>query len=255
MSFVDIWDSGLYGADWDSGLDWDTNIGPASGNITPYLNLVTSEHRNQPNFIATLSTLVQPLADLQVVMRSFPGLYDIDVAEGSQLDSVGEWVGISRNLNVPITGVYFSLDSATLGLDQGVLQGPFDPTTGLTQLPDSTYRQLLYAERANNSWDGTIPAAYEIWDTLFSGTGFGILIQDQSNMHMTLAMTGAAPDPLTLQLYLSGDLNVRPAGVMIDNYMTQDVALDPYFGLDANSSTVAGLDVGAFGFLNNGSGY
>jgi Protein of unknown function (DUF2612) len=255
MSFIDSWDSGQPAAFWDFGLQWDVNVGPAPGNVTPYLNLVTSEHRNKPNFIATLAGVLQSFADLQAVMATFPGLFDLDVAVGSQEDELGLWVGVNRNLSEPLLNVYFSLDSATLGLDQGSLQGPFDPTTGLIQLPDSIYRLLLEARIMNNSWDGTIPTAYAIWAALFEGTNFGILIQDLSNMHMIIAMTGAAPDPITLALFLSGELNVRPSGVMIDYYMTPDANGDPYFGLDAETSTICGLDVGAFGFLNNGTGY
>lgn len=255
MTFISDWDSGQPNGLWDVGLQWDVNVPSPGGDPTPYLNLVTSEHRNQPDFITMLTAVLQPFADLQVVMASFPSLYDIDVAVGVQEDAVGEWVGITRDLEVPITGVYFELDSATLGLDQGILQGPLDPTDGITVLPDDIYRTLLYAVRLNNSWNGTIPGAYEIWNTLFAGTGTGILIQQGIGMHMTFALTGTTPTPLVLELYFSGDLNVRPEGVTVDYYMTPDTDDDPYFGLDIESSVIAGLDVGGFGFLNDGSGY
>jgi len=83
----------------------------------------------------------------------------------------------------------------------------------------------------------------------------GILIQDLGGMHMLFALTGTPPSPLLLELYFSGDLNVVPAGVQADYYMTPDSNEDPYFGLDVENSVIAGLDVGGFGFLNNGSGY
>jgi Protein of unknown function (DUF2612) len=255
VSFISDWDSGQPNGLWDVGLQWDVNVPSPGGDPTPYLNLVTSEHRNQPDFIAMLTAVLQPFADLQTVMSSFPSLYDIDVAAGVQEDAVGEWVGVSRDLNEPLTGIYFELDSATLGLDQGILQGPFDPTTGIVQLPDDVYRTLLKAVVLNNSWDGTVPGAYAIWNELFTGTTFGILIQDLSNMHMILAVTGAVPNPTILALFLSGDLNVRPDGVQIDYYMTPDDSADPYFGFDVESSVIAGLDVGGFGYLNNGTGY
>lgn len=255
MTFISDWDSGQPNALWDIGLQFDVNVPTPAGDPTQYLNLVTSEHRLQPDFITMLTAVLQPFADLQVVMAEFPTLYDIDIAVGVQEDAVGEWVGVSRDLTEPLTGIYFTLDSPTLGLDQGILQGPLDPTTGIVQLPDSTYRTLLYAVRLNNSWNGTIPGAYTIWNTLFEGTGTGILIQQGVGMHMILALTGTLPDPITLELYFSGALNVRPAGVEIDYYMTPDVDDDPYFGLDIESSVIAGLDVGGFGFLNDGSGY
>ncbi|MGC7970039.1 DUF2612 domain-containing protein, partial [Salmonella enterica] len=73
---------------------------------------------------------------------TLPFDFDLDQAIGVQLDAVGEWVGISRNITVPLAGVYFSFDIAGLGFDQGVWKGPFDPDTGLTTLDDDTYRLL-----------------------------------------------------------------------------------------------------------------
>lgn len=254
-SYVSNWDSGQPQAFWDSGLDWDPNTSGPIGDPTSYLNLITSEHRNKPNFVAFLTALIQPLVDMLALISTIPTLYDIDVALGSQLDATGQWVGISRNADVPLTGVYFELDSATLGLDQGVLQGPFDPTTGLIQLPDDVYRTLLYLWREYNRWDSTIASLYSTWNTQFQAAGFNLLIQDEDNMHMIYAVTGSAPNPLLLELFLGGYLTTRPAGVMIDYYMTPDAGDDPYFGLDCENSVVAGLDVGGFGFLNNGTGY
>jgi hypothetical protein len=69
---------------------------------------------------------------------------------------VGIWVGISRFLKTPLSGVYFSLDVFP-GLDQGTLQGPFDPTTGLTVLPDDSYRMAKIIVMPGSSWIRTVP--------------------------------------------------------------------------------------------------
>jgi len=255
MTFIDTWDSDQPGAFWDSGLFWDVNIGPQPGDPTPYLDLVTSEHRSRARFMATLTTLIQTLVDDQVIIADMPHLFDLDSAIGDQEDKLGQWVGASRTLKVPLSGVYFTLDVDGLGLDQGVLQGPFDPNTYLTNLPDEAFRLLLRAKVLNNKWDGTTPSAYAIWAALFADSGLGILIQDTCQMHMILALTGPLPDILTLSLFLGGYLNVRPDGVAIDYYMTPGVPSTPYLGLDLESSVISGLDVGSFGFLNNGTGY
>ena len=55
MTFVDTWDSGQPKANWDSGLQWDVNVGLPSGSVAPWLSLVTSEHASKPNFMATLA--------------------------------------------------------------------------------------------------------------------------------------------------------------------------------------------------------
>jgi hypothetical protein len=245
MSFVDSWDQP--GATWDSGLQWDVNVGPSPGDVTPYLNLVTSEHRDKPKFMAMLGGTFQPLADVQVLAAGLAALFDLDVAVGAQLDVVGQWVGQSRNLTVPLTGVYFTFDTAGVGFDEGTWYGPFDPVSGIVSLPDDAYRTLLRATIAANHWDGTIDGAYAAWNILFAGTGFGILIQDLGSMHMLFALIGPTPDAVTLALLKSGYLSLKPAGVKVDAYYSPSVPDQPYFGFGAENANIAGFDTGAWG--------
>lgn len=237
--FIDEWDNGEV-------------AGSIPADPTSYLDLITSEHRSRPNFVAVVTVLLQPLCDLQVNVGVIPALYDIDVAVGDQLDKVGEWIGVTRDVTVALTGVYFSLDDALLGLDQGSMQGPDDPTSGLVQLPDSAYRTLLRARIAANHWDGSIPGAYASWDIAFAGTGFSIGIVDLGNMHMIYVLFGPIPDSLTFALFTGGELSLRPAGVKIDEYITPTADNVPYIGLDSENEFIAGLDIGAFGIETTG---
>lgn len=215
--------------------------------LQPYLDLIPSKNRKQPDFLASLSTWLQPLADNSETLATLPLRFDIDTAKGDQLDKLGQWIGTSRVLPVPLTNVYLTLDDTNLGLDFGSLQGPFDPTTGLVSLPDESYRTLLKATIISNQWDGTIPGIYAAWAELFRDTGFNILIENVSTvMHIIVALTGPYPDAITLALFLGGYLNVAPAGVQIDSY---EVNTFPYFALDSNTPPFGGLDVGAFGVI------
>jgi hypothetical protein len=279
MTFIDSWDSGQPGAKWDSGLQWDINVGPATGDVSAYLALVAAQHRDKPKFIAYLTALLQPICDQQVVARRLQTLFNLDDAEGVQLDIIGEWIGVTRELSVPLENVYFSFDIDGLGFGQGTWKGRFDPTAGLVSLPDDAYRTLLRAKAANNGWDGTIPTAYQIWDTLFAGTGYGILIQNQTypirnvyfsmgdellgfgrgfwasahdptlngrSMHMLYALTGPEPDAVTKALFTGGYLNMKPATVKIDGYLTKSVPDFPYFGFGVTNDNIAGFGEGAF---------
>lgn len=241
--FVSTWDTGQPGATWDSGLQFDVNVGPSPGDISKYLALVTSEHRDKAKYIAWLSVLLQPLADIITVVESIPGLFDLNTAVAAQLDVVGQWVGASRNISVPFGDVYFELDSAPLGLDMGSMQGPDDSLSGLVVLPDSAYRTLIRAKIAQNQWDGTVESAYAIYDTI----GLPVLIQDEGGMHMIFALLGGTPDALTIALLTGGYLTTRPAGVEVDAYYTPGAPNVPYFGLDTDGSGIAGLDTGSFG--------
>ena len=246
MSYIENWDSGQPNATWDSGLDWDTNVGPSPGDVQPYLNLVTSEHVTRAKFMAMIAATLQPLADLQVVLASMPGLFDLDVAVGDQEDKVGQWIGVTRNISVPLTGVFFSWATANLGWGQGNWT-PNINQTQLVVLSDEPYRTLLRARVASNQWDGTIPGAYAVWNAAFAGTGIGLLIQDYGDMHMALALTGPVPDAVTLALFTGGYLNIKPAGVRIDNYFTPVVPNTPYFGWGVENANISGWSVGYWG--------
>jgi len=213
--------------------------------LSDYLNLITPEHQNQPNYTAVLTALIQPLVDANNFVAALPANFDLDVAIGAQLDVVGQWIGTTRILNTPITNVYFTLDSDTLGLDFGSLQGPFDPSDGLIILPDDSYRTLLRASIINNLWDGSIPDAYTAWDVLFASQGISIFIQNTppASMHIIYGLIGPSPDAVTLALFTGGYLTLKPAGVIIDSY---EVNTNPYFALDSNTPPLGGLDVGAF---------
>lgn len=220
-----------------------------SGDVSPYVGLLTSEHSDQPLFTAMVAAVAQPFADLIAVIQSIPALYDLDVAVGVQLDTVGLWVGISRNLKIALTGVYFSFDTATVGFDQGTWFSQFDPVDGLVSLPDDIYRTLLRARIARNQWDGTIPAAYAIWNTVFAASGAQILIQDNGDMTMLFALVGPIPDALTLALLTGGYLALKPDGVGIIGYMIPSVPSVPLFGFDSENPSISGLDAGGWGTL------
>jgi hypothetical protein len=216
--------------------------------LAPYLALITAEHQNCPNYLAHVAGMIQPDVDNQNVLETIAGsAFDIDQAVGVQLDVIGRWVGVSRNLATPLTGVYFALDTAGVGLDQGYLEGPYDPTTGVVSLDDASYLILLRAKIAANHWDGTVPGAYEVWNTVFGAEGYQILIQDNQDMTITLLLWGPIPDAVTQALFSSGMLDLVPAGVRVDQYLIPSVANAPYFALDVENSLLAGLDTGAFG--------
>lgn len=219
-----------------------------SADITAYVGLITSEHAGKPKFVALLSGLVQPVADMAAVAQALETLFDLDTAVGQQLDYVGQWVGLTHSLKTPITGVFASLDVAP-GLDQGIIWTPYTPTDGLEQLPDQQYRTALRARILNNQWDGSLSQAYQIYDALFAGSAFTPFIQDNGDRSIYIGLTGAVPDALTLAMLTQGLLDVRPAGVQILSYVTPS-ANAPILALDVENQYFAGLDQGALAVFN-----
>lgn len=222
-----------------------------AGNVTAYLNLIAPEHNQKPNYIASVTAAVQPFADQLAVLSTFATLWDVDSAVGDQLDTIGLWVGISREIAVPLTGVYFSFDDASLGFDLGIWLGPFDPTSGLVSLPDDSYRLVIKAKIGLNHWDGSIPDAYAFMNPLFPGNQ--LVIQDNQDMTMLMGIIGPnALTPIETALLENGYLDVKPAGVTIDAYITPSVPNAPFFGFDVENSTISGFDVGGWATLAPG---
>jgi len=216
--------------------------------VDDYTGLITSEHNQKPKFMATVGALVQGHADLTNALQAMPGAFDLDAAVGVQLDAVGQWVGITRNVATPLTGVYFSLDVDGLGFDVGVWQGPYDPDSGITSLDDDTYRLLIRAKIAANSWDGTLGGSARILQIIFpASSGTKIFIVDNGDMSIDIAISGAIPSLLFLALLFGGYIPIKPEGVHINGYYVTTEYGSPLFGFDVDNDYIGGFDRGAWG--------
>ncbi|KWE70568.1 hypothetical protein WL77_12260 [Burkholderia ubonensis] len=214
--------------------------------LNDYTALITSEHRDKPRFAATVAAVVQPLVDQMNLLASMPGKFDLDVAVGDQLDAVGLWVGVSRRIRTPLTGIYFSFDIAGLGFDQGIWKGPFDPDTGLTVLDDDTYRLVIRAKIGANHWDGTLEQSAAILNSIF-GADTHVFIEDHQDMSMTIGISGKVPSAVFLALLAGGYIPLKPEGVRVNYTIVTTVDGAPMFGFDMNNQFVAGFDTGAWG--------
>lgn len=242
--------------------------------IFRFLNLISSEHRNKPKFIATVTASVQPFVDCINQALEMPALFDVDTAVGDQLDIVGQYIGLTRNIIADAAQSYFSLDTPGAGFDQAVWQPPppVVPQTAVIQLDDNDYRTLLLARIQANYWDGTRDGAYAAWNTLFNPRGLQVLIQEvqpkpirwfsldtlhagfdqaawysdqfasyvaYNSMHVVLALIGSQIDNVAQALFTGGYLELVDAGVEIDNFALQSVPGTPIFALDVGPASGA----------------
>lgn len=211
-----------------------------------YLDLITSEHNQKPKYMAMLEAILKPMANGVVVAKSLNVLYNLDTAVGVQLDIIGQWIGRTRYLKAPITGVFFTYNTGP-GYNFGIYKGPFDPGTELVALPDEQYRTYLKAVAAANQWDGTIPGAYAAYAILFEGTPYEVLIFDFQDMSMAFALLGAVPDALTQALFTGGYLSLKPDGVSVRYYVVP-VVDGPVFAYNAplGDANRAGYNAGHY---------
>lgn len=213
--------------------------------LSDYLALITTEHSGKPKYMAMLEVVLGPMVGALNASAQLPADFDLDGAIGAQLDVVGLWVGISRRVNTPLVGVYFSLDSAGVGFDQGVWKGPFDPDSGVVELDDESYRILIRAKIGANRWDGTLSGSKAILDLVFSGSTF-VFLQDNQDMSMTIGVSGEQPSAISLALLTGGYISIKPEGVRVDYYIVTSVD-GPLFGFDVSNEYISGFDQGSWG--------
>lgn len=181
--------------------------------ISYYTSLVTSQYQNAPKFLTWLESCLKKFDDASNCIDGLAWKFDLDSAIGSQLDTIGVIVGQAR----------------TVG---------FQPSGGVSPiLDDATYRLLLKARIAQNTWDGKISSLQPIWQNLFPGGR--INLQDNQNMTITVTLAGNFTS-IIQDLISNGYIVPRPEGVLI-NYL---FGTQPFFGCDRNDSYVAGADVG-----------
>ena len=185
--------------------------------VNDYLPLITTEHKGKPKFEATVKVAVAPACVIQNELAKFLPAFDIDTAIGRQLDTLGIWIGRARRISTPLTGIYFTWDeTADTGWDSGVWKGPYDPDSGLVDLPDDSYRLLLRAKIAANSWDGSIPNAYAVWESVFPGSS--ISIQDNQDMSMSIGISNQILSAVDRELLVNGYIPLKPQGVRVNYY-------------------------------------
>ena len=223
--------------------------------MSKYTELITNYHAGKPLFHQHVDLSTRPLTDVSAAMRGMVTAFDIDHAVGKQLDILGEWIGRSRYVSVPISGIYFSFDTDGLGWDQGVWQGPYDPDSGFTALIDETFRVILKAKIAINHWDGTNDSLPEILDTALAGSGIRMQIVDNQDMTISLWVFPEIDiSMVSLELIAAirqGYLTVKAAGVWAGSIEIPSVETPSegsrFFGFDMDNEYIAGFDDGAWG--------
>ncbi|MFY7503693.1 DUF2612 domain-containing protein [Enterobacter cloacae complex sp. BZL2003] len=222
--------------------------------MSKYTDLITNYHAGKPLFFQHVDLSTRPLTDVSTSLNSLIAAFDIDTAVGVQLDILGEWIGRSRIVSVPISGIYFSFDTDGLGWDQGVWQGPFDPDSGYTALSDETYRVILKAKIAINNWDGTNDSLPQILDTALTGSGLRMQIVDNQDMTISIWVFPEVDiSDVSLELIAAikqGYLTVKAAGVWGGSIEIPAVETpsegNRFFGFDMDNDYIAGFDDGSW---------
>lgn len=222
--------------------------------MSKYTDLITNYHRGKPLFVDHIDLSTRPLTDVNTSLNGLLSAFDIDDAAGVQLDILGEWIGRTRIVSQPISGVYFSFDTDGLGWDQGVWQGPYDPDAGYTSLSDDTYRIVLKAKIAINNWDGQNDSLPPILEAALEGSGLTMQIVDNQDMTISVWVFPEIDiSQVSLELLAAikqGYLTVKAAGVWAGDILTPSIETpsvgNRFFGFDMDNEYIAGFDDGAW---------
>jgi hypothetical protein len=169
-----------------------------------YIDIITSQHKTKPNFIAWLSSTLNIVNDNVVTTNLILSGFDVDNAIGIQLDVLGETIGRSRVLN-------------------------FQPVGGSSPtLNDVSYRIALKAKIAQNQWDGTTLQIYTIWNSLFSDVTLSVV--DNQNMTMSILLEGQL-EAVVQEMLVAGYIVPKPMGVGLTIIEVTNISDNTYIGV------------------------
>lgn len=214
----------LYDLQLDTSMGWrDTVVDPNLfviciesdiADVEYYRRLLTSEYRNSPRLNEWLLWLLHYGQDAEMAARNIISLFDLDVATGVQLDTLGAIAGVSRTLNfMPIGG--------------------YSPV-----LEDETYRLIIRAAIIRNVWKGTIEELYNLWYALFTG-GAKLQVHDNQDMSFNITLMGEFTT-LERELISHGYIIPKPEGVRINLLTIVDTEGLPLFAYDRDTYMESG---------------
>lgn len=183
--------------------------------ITYYKNLITSEYRLSPKFMAWLEGGLKAANDTNASAESIIAAFDIDNAIGMQLDILGILIGRKRTVD-------------------------FQPKAGMSPvLDDSNYRLALKAKIIWNQWKGTLPEIQDAWSNLFPN-GY-IIIFDNQDMTMDALIVGDFSQ-MEKDLIDNGYIIPKPAGVRINFIVIASTDGIPLFSYGYDNEILGGYD-------------
>ncbi len=231
-------------------------------NLQHYLAKVPPEHAGDAKFMAELALLLQPLCDGQALLNDLPNYFDIDnetLCVGAQLNVLGQWIGRTRSVPIPMQDVFFTWGDPLRGWGRGVWYNPdLNPGVTYTNLADPDYRRLLKCVAVANEWDGSVTMATEALQQFFTvalypdthvfalDQSWGVQSGETINMNMAICVSGVIPSITDLLLMSQGLLGLKPAGIGVD-YVVTSVSGTPVFGWGVSNEFIGGWGEGAWG--------
>jgi hypothetical protein len=208
---------------------------------------IATQYTESQKFLAYIRSLLASSAELEAVLQKVAEQADIDLAEGVNLDVIGEIVGISRIIPASVQLAFFGFEdnpaamvfgeNGSLGVG-GRFYDEGETYLATSVLNDPEYRLLIRAKIVKNHAVGTNEDVIAGLSYLFGSSNMAIqvAVEDIGNM----AIQVAVGRPLTyLEKVLISELDIlpRPGGVRISQRVTYITT--NYFGFDGQNSALS----------------
>ena len=226
-----IYANGIYDPYVDVTPSWPTAGAPTTGQIPTkhlialvnyYVVRIISQYSQGPNaqrLIALMSK--QALAD--DILTQILYAFDIDSAVGVQLDIIGQYVGVSRNINPATSIPYWGFENYsntgnTIGFRNyaqnsnttGVWETYHSAGLPNSALNDDQYRLVIQLQIILNSNDGTLASIQNYLNTLLPGF---VSLTDNQDMTLTYYVSNLYT---TLSTEILQQFLPKPMGVGIN---------------------------------------
>ena len=187
---------------------------------TDYSLLVPSENRGKPKFMAMVSGVSGTWSDLSALLATIPSKFDMDTAMGTQLDTVGAWVGQSRAIPNSLLLQFFGFADSVTALNMGEethpetggrFCGEGESLTATTVLSDPEFRILIKGKILRNITKGSTADIIAALQYMF---GASSVVDDPGTMAIGLAI-GRPLTYVERAILTQLDILPRPSGVHI----------------------------------------
>lgn len=204
---------------------------------------VATQYTESLKFLAYIRALLESSDEIEEVLQKVAEQTDIDLAEGVNLDVIGEIVGISRIIPQSLQLAFFGFQHNAAALvfgEEGFpeLGGRFyeegDEYIATTVLSDFEYRLLIRAKIVRNHGRGTNEDVLAGLQYMFDTSR--VVTHDPGGMTIGVAIGR----PLTyLQKVLVSDFDIlsRPAGVRISQKVS--FVAEQFLGFDGQTGAMS----------------
>lgn len=231
-----------------------------------YESLITSEYRLAKKYKKMVGDMTKYGLATDTAAESFQKAFDVETAEGDQLDTLGEIVGVSRTLDFeppegssldivcpnatemkadlePSIYKIYQMPTPSQIADASVIVsiimsgGEAEDVSGAFRVNDDTYRKMVKSRIIQNIWRGDPRTLYDMWKTLYPDGS--IQIQDLQDMTYNVVIMGDF-SVLEVELIRRGILIPKPEGVRV--YIVTVVGTDgiPIFSYNFHTEKFSG---------------